>query len=368
MTRIITVDDLAAVVHTIGLDLFFDELLAALRRVLAEHDPATLVTQDRTGFSYDQPDLGLVEWMPAMDTGRRVSIKTVGYHPTNPVARRSPSVLATTSLYDTSDGRLVAVCEATVLTALRTGAASAVATDILARPDASVLGLVGCGAQAVAQVHALSRVRPITRVLAHDTDPSVARTLPDRLSGVVDGVEVELLDADSLGRLLAEADIICTCTTVEPGAGPVLPYGEHRPWLHVNAVGADFAGKVELPLDLLRNALVCPDVPAQCLMEGEAQRLDQRDLGPDLTSLARNAREFVGHRNRLTVFDSTGWALEDLVAAELLVHHCEHLGLGTMVDLQPSASDPYDPYQGLRPRADATRSCQTTTLTSGAEL
>lgn len=370
MTRLISVDDLAGVVAAVGLDAFLDELIAALGQTLGTHDPARLVTQDRTGFDYLSPTLGLIEWMPALDVGRRVSIKTVGYHPANPTASGTPSVLATTSLYDTADGRLAVICEATILTALRTGAASALATDVLASPEAAVLGVVGCGTQAVTQIHAISRVRPIAKVMAHDANPSVAATLARRLAPVVPGVEVELVDEHGLGRLLAEVDVLCTCTTVAPGTGPVVPEGEHRPWLHVNAVGADFAGKCELPPGLLRQAaLVCPDVPAQCLAEGEAQQLTAADLGPDLAALVRNRAEWEGHRSRLTVFDSTGWALEDLVAAELVAGHCERLGLGTVVELQPAATDPYDPYHRLlAPAGPAPRPTTQPTLMSGALL
>ena len=345
MTRIISATDVASLVRSVGLDNLIDELIGSLRGALETLDPLQLVTLDRAGYHYHEPELGLVEWMPAMDRGRRVSIKTVGYHPSNPTRRQAPSVLATTSLHDTVDGRLAAVCESTALTALRTGAASAVATDVLALTEASVVGVIGCGAQAVSQIPALSRVRPIERVIAYDTDAAVARSLADRLAPVVGHVAVEVVDEPGVGRLVAGSDILCTCTTVEPGAGPVMPEGEHRPWLHINAVGADFPGKCELPQALLLNALVCPDVPGQCLLEGEAQQLRQSDLGPDLATLARNAGEYRGYRGRLSVFDSTGWSLEDLVAAELVVDHCESLDIGTVVDLQPPTSDPYNPYE-----------------------
>jgi ornithine cyclodeaminase len=348
VTRIISVDDLAGVVRHVGLDALLDELIAALRVALETFDRQTLATPDRTGFHYLSPDIGLLEWMPAMDrVRRRVSIKTVGYHPTNPVRHCAPSVLATTSLYDTSNGRLDVICEATALTALRTGAASAIATDVLAPSDAAVLGVVGCGAQAMSQVHALTRVRPVTRLVAYDRDPAVAASFPRRLAAVVPGLEVELIGSDGLGRLMAEADILCTCTTVEPGAGPVIPESEHRPWLHINAVGADFPGKAEIPLRYLRDALVCPDVPGQCLVEGECQQLVGADLGPDLADLARNAAEYRRYRQLLTVFDSTGWALEDLVVAEVVTAHCQRLDLGTTIELQPVAIDPYDPYHRL---------------------
>ena len=356
MTRIIGVGDVAEVVREVGVNALMDALIERLGTSLARFDPGIVHTHDRTGFDYETPALGLVEWMPTLVVGERVAIKTVGYHPANPATRATPSVLATTSMYDTDDGRLTVVCEATILTALRTGAASALATRVLAPPEASTLGMVGCGAQAVAQIHALSRVRPIGRVLAFDTDPAVAASLRARLDGLdLDELTIDVVGPDQLGRLMAEVDVLCTATTVDPGAGPVVPESEYVPWLHINAVGADFPGKVELPTSYLADALVCPDVRAQCLAEGESQQLDPDELGPDLATIVRNAGEYERHQRMLTVFDSTGWAVEDLVVAELITEHALELGLGSEVDLQPAPGDPYDPYQplGLRERIAA---------------
>ena len=344
-TWILGTDGLAAVVDDVGIDALLDELIERLRGSLERHDPEQIETFDRTGFHYTKPDLGLVEWMPAMDLGRLVSVKMVGYHPSNPVERAVPSVLASTSLYDTSTGRLLALCEATFLTALRTGAASAVATDVLAVPDASTLGMVGCGAQAVTQIHAISRVRPIDRVIAFDTQHEVADTLSQRLP--ID-VRVDVIRGDEIGRLVGEADIVCTATTVGIGDPPVVPELPHRDWLHINAVGADFTGKRELADSYLERSVVCPDVVEQCLIEGECQGLDRDQLGPDLAALVKHAAEHRVHRDELTIFDSTGWALQDLVAAELMLDHARRCGAGIEVDLQPNPVDPYDPYEAVR--------------------
>lgn len=346
-TWILDLDGMSSVVDDVGLDALFDELIERLRDAFERHDPEQIATFDRTGFHYTKPDLGLVEWMPAMDLGRLVSIKTVGYHPSNPVERATPSVLASTSLHDTSTGRLLALCEATFLTALRTGSASAVATDVLAVPDAATIGMVGCGAQAVTQIHAITRVRPIQRVIAFDTQEEVAATLPARLAAL-DGVEIEVVDGTDLDRLVAEADIICTATTVGIGDPAVVPDLPHRPWVHINAVGADFAGKRELHPAWLERSLVCPDVIEQCLIEGECQQLRREQLGPDLAALVQGRDEFAAHRDRPTIFDSTGWALQDLIAAELMLDHARRLGAGIEVDLQPTPRDPYDPYEFLR--------------------
>ena len=173
-TRILTQQCLADLVTAVGLDAVLDDLIDRLRVALGSHDADAIETMPRDGFRYTKPDLGLIEWMPAMVLGSTVSIKTVGYHPTNPSERGVPTIMSTTSLHDTTDGRLLALCDSTLLTALRTGAASAIVSDILAIENATTLGVIGCGAQAVTQIHAISRVRPIDRVDAYDADPGVA--------------------------------------------------------------------------------------------------------------------------------------------------------------------------------------------------
>ena len=344
VTTLYDVDDLAEVLTHVGLDAFLDELIVAIRDAATNLDPAGTEHKMRAGFDHHHPEMGLVEWMPIHRVGSAVAVKTVGYHPENPRRRSLPSVLATIALYDTTTGHLRSLCEGTLLTALRTGAASAVATDVMARRGPVTLGIVGCGAQAVTQAHALSRVRTITRVIATDTDADVAATFASRLAGT--GAHVEVVGATEFAELVPAIDVLCTCTSVPIGEGPVVALDDARPDVHVNAVGADFPGKTELPLEFVRRALVVTDDLEQCLVEGESQRLDRHELGPDLAGLLAqiDAIDVSGP----TVFDSTGWSLEDLVAAELFVGHADRLGLGTPVELQAAPGDPYDPYASLR--------------------
>jgi ornithine cyclodeaminase len=342
-TRVLRAEDIGTILRVRGVDAVLDELIERLATALSTFAPDRIETPPRAGFVYDVPTPGLLEWMPALEVGRIAAVKTVGYHPANPTQRAQPSVVSTTSLYDPGSGRLLAVVDSTVLTALRTGAASAVASDVLAVDAPITVGVVGCGAQAVTQLHALSRVRTIDRVLVTDTDPAVAATLARRVRFLDRPVDV--VPPLLRGRILQVADVVCTATTVAVGAGPVLDDGEHRPWLHVNAVGADFPGKAELPASLLRRALVCPDLLSQCQAEGECQNLDARLLGPDLATLVQQRCHYQSYRGELTVFDSTGWALEDLVAAELALDHAADLGLGVSVGLHASTADPHDPYR-----------------------
>src|SRR5215213_4286417 len=344
-TRVLRADHIAQIIRVRGVDAVFDELIDRMTNAFAVYEASKVVTPTRDGFDYQLPTVGLLEWMPAMEVGRLVAVKTVGYHPANPVERTLPTVLASTSVYDPATGQLCALLEATLLTALRTGAASAVATDILAREGPVVVGLVGCGAQAVTQLHGIARVRPVERVIATDADPAVAAGFARRTRFI--DRPIQIVPLGQRARVLAEADVVCTATSVAVGAGPVLEDGEHRPWLHVNAIGSDFPGKQELPVSLLDRATICPDLLAQCLVEGELQRARGDRIGPDLATLVQQRARFEALRSGLTVFDSTGWALEDMVVAEMMLDHAAHLGLGTSIALRHASADPHDPYAAL---------------------
>ncbi|MEM9514462.1 MAG: ornithine cyclodeaminase family protein [Actinomycetota bacterium] len=341
-TLVLGAADVAAIVDQVGRDELIDLMIARLRARCAEHSAGTTEVRARDGFRYDKPDLGLVEWMPTHEAGGPVVVKMVGYHPANPVQRDLPSVIATSSMWDTDTGHLVALADATLLTALRTGAASALATDVLANDGPITLGIVGLGAQAVTQLHAISRVRSIERVIALDTDLDVAASFPQRVAFC--GVPVEVAEPERADTIAAEVDVLCTCTSVDLDAGPVIGDTTPRPGLHVNAVGADFPGKLELPGALLSDAFVVPDIVDQCVLEGECQQVPRERIGPPLAEIVRDQPEHRSRRNDVTVFDSTGWAVEDDVALRLLVECAQERGIGRRIPIEYLPTDPYDPY------------------------
>lgn len=355
-TLIIGRDDVAAIVAAVGLDSLMDEVIDRLTSAIVTFDDHVTHVRARDGFHYTQPETGLLEWMPVMQSGESTTVKMVGYHPDNPRVHQIPTILATISVYDTSSGHLRYLIDGTFLTAVRTGAASAVASRVLARPSSHVLGLVGCGAQAVTQAHALIRTFPIDRVLIHDVDPAALASLPERIRRILPpGVEVTAMP---LHLLMQTADIVCTATSIGIGEGPLFQDLPTKPWLHVNAVGSDFAGKYELPVELLRRALVSPDVLEQALVEGECQVLAAEEIGPSLAHVAAHPQSYRSWQDDLTVFDSTGWALEDQVAARVLTEHAARLGVGTAVAIEDIGPDPLDPYHmaaaaGAGPRTGA---------------
>lgn len=341
-TRIVAREHIAQIVAEVGLDALMDEMIERITAAIRDYDSSRTLVRERDGFHYTEPDVGLLEWMPVMHTAETTTIKVVGYHPSNPSRRNLPTILATISAYDTETGHLAGLVDGTFLTALRTGAASAVASRVLAIPDSRTLGLIGCGAQAVTQLHAQLRCFPIDRVLINDVDDRNMKTFPDRVAGVLPvGVEVE---ETTIEAILADADIATTSTSVGIGEGPLFDDAETKSWLHVNAVGSDFPGKVELPGAFLRRSLVCPDNREQANKEGECQQLEPEEIGPSLAELVAHPEAHLSDRYRTTVFDSTGWALEDRIGIRLLLHHANRLDLGVFLELEDVSDDPLNPY------------------------
>lgn len=351
-TRVLSVDDIRTIVTQVGLDALMDEMIARLTQAFATFDPATTIVPVRTGFNYTEPHVGLVEWMPLHQKYRQIVVKAVGYHPANPKAYGLPTVISTVSAYDPTSGHLTALIDGTFLTALRTGAASAIASRHLALPTSRVLGLIGAGAQAVTQLHALSRCFDLEQVLVFDSDPIVGQSFAKRVACLnLRGVDIRQVTVD---EIVAAADILCTATSVDVGDGPVFADQVVQPWLHINAVGADFPGKFELPLSLLERSFVSPDFREQAIIEGECQRLaNPADMGPELSQVVQQPTHYRAHQQGLTVFDSTGFALEDQVAMNMLLDYANQLAVGSWIALESAAAEVKNPYSFVTERAAA---------------
>lgn len=333
--------DIEKIVSETGFDALMDLLIARLREAILSLDSSQATIPVRDGLQYGQQN-GLLEWMPVYLEGQGAAIKIVGYHPTNPNQRNLPSVISSIGVYDTQSGHLLGLVDGTFLTALRTGAMTAIASQVLAKPDSRRLCLVGCGAQAVTQVHALSRIYQFERIYAYDIDSATVASLESRLSFL--GMPIQVIKAAELEDALQVSDIVCTATSAAPGSGAVIEDFNGVNGLHVNAVGSDFIGKVELPLSMLKRGCVVPDFREQAMREGECQQLSPTEVGPDLLELLQQSERYSHLRNELTVFDSTGWAFADYVNANLFIELAHELKVGTRMQLECIPTDSKNPY------------------------
>jgi ornithine cyclodeaminase/alanine dehydrogenase-like protein (mu-crystallin family) len=248
--------------------------------------------------------------------------------PGNRALHGLPTIQGVISLHDATDGVLLAVLDSMEITTLRTAAATAVAARCLARIDARVITVLGCGIQGRSQLLALSRVRSVEQVFAWDLEPSVAEHYAVEMTRTI-GCEVRSV---AEYRAAANAsDIVVTCT---PSRQPLLSASDVPPGCFVAAVGADNEDKQELAPDLLARSVVVVDVLEQCARIGDlhhalasaAMRHD--DVHAELADVVSGRRPGRRSASEITVFDSTGTALEDVAAAVLVYQRAVDAGRG----------------------------------------
>lgn len=260
----------------------------------------------------------------------RSAVKIVSVFPGN-VRRNKPVISGIVALFDGETGAPLAVMDASVFTAIRTGAASGAATAALARPDARVLAVIGAGAQAPYQALTVGSVRPIERIHLYNRTPSRAEDMARWLQERRPDIDVSVFAR--VDQAVAEADVICTATSAQE---PVL-FGEHlKPGVHVNAVGSFRPNMRELDREVLRRAsrLFVEIKDAAWEESGEvADAFEAGILGADdLVEIgAVLAGDAPGRRDadEITVFKSTGIAAQDLHAAARLFDRAEKEDIGT---------------------------------------
>lgn len=249
-----------------------------------------------------------------------VGVKWISVYPDN-VSRNLPAVNGTLLLSDASTGCLRAILEANVLTALRTGAAGALATRLLASPSATRLLLVGAGVQSAYQLSCHLALRPWTTVSVWSPDDSESERFVARHRANLkkNHPRTCLVPVRSLESAVRSAQVICTCT---PSRKPLIRNEWVAPGTHINAIGADAPGKQELETALVRRAKVVVDDWEQASHSGEInvacsqRKLKKSRTWGDLGGLLVSRRRVRTRREDVTVFDSTGLAIQDMIMAD----------------------------------------------------
>jgi alanine dehydrogenase len=259
----------------------------------------------------------------ATDDWEAAGIKWVNSHPDNPANHDLPTVMAAMIYSDPKTAFPLAMLDGTTLTRLRTGAAAAVATRHLAREDATSLGLVGAGIQSYAQLEAIATVCPVETVVVSDPNDAAVAAFLERYGDTYDVREGSVAEAGA-------CDVVSTTT---PVTDPVVhEVGDHT---HVNAMGADAAGKHEIADGILREAKLVIDDYAQCTHSGEINVpwgrgvLDDADIHAELGGVVTGRKEGRTPADGVTVFDSTGLAIQDVAAAHVVYEHATEHDIGT---------------------------------------
>jgi alanine dehydrogenase len=258
-----------------------------------------------------------------------LGLKAGGYWPGN-LGAGLGNHQSSTLLFDPDTGRASALVSANYLTGVRTGAASAIATRYLARPDSSVLGIIGAGVQAQYQLRATLAVRPIRSV--HAWNPSAENLAA--LGRLVEQLGLAFTAESSCEAVASKADVLITVT---PSKQALVEASWVRPGTHINAMGADTRGKQELDPLLVAQAAVFVDEAAQALTIGECQHAFEAGLVTERSFRASIGEVIAGLRqgrrsdSEITLFDGTGVALQDLAVADLAVRMAARRQVGSVV-------------------------------------
>jgi alanine dehydrogenase len=272
--------------------------------------------------------------MPCYVRGREeAAVKCVNVHPQNPIEHELPTVMAIIELIDPETGFPLAVMDGTWVTDMRTGASAGVATKYLARPDAEILGIIGAGRQACTQLMAMNEVMKIEKAKVYCRTCSTRSNFAKNATEIYD-FEVEAVDSPQ--KAVEDVDVIVTTT---PSRKPLIKSEWIRPGTHINAMGADAPSKQELETSLLQEAKIVIDSWEQAKHSGEINVpvsqgvLKRKDIHAKLGEIIIGKK--VGREeDEITIFDSTGLAVQDAVTAWQIYRKALEKGVGTKFNFQ----------------------------------
>ncbi|HEY3324667.1 MAG TPA: L-serine ammonia-lyase, iron-sulfur-dependent, subunit alpha [Planctomycetota bacterium] len=275
---------------------------------------------------------GTVLYMPAYLPGAELLVvKVVSLFSHNP-AKGLPLIHALVMVNDASTGRPLAVMDGERLTAVRTAAASGVATDLLARRDAAVAAIFGAGVQGRAQLEAVCAVRTIRKAYVFDADAARAeaycREMAEKLS-------LEVVAARS-PSVLREVDVVCTVTTSRT---PVFAHADVKPGAHINAIGAYKPAEREIPGETVCAARLVVDQRESCLAEAGDIVIPLRNglitsehISAEIGEIAAGQKPGRSSQNEITLFKSVGNAVQDAAVAAKVIEKA-HNKFGTEVQV-----------------------------------
>lgn len=293
-----------------GLDL--KEVNRAVEQAFADHGKDLVQMPPKMYVTLPQGDFRTMPaYLPSLGIA---GVKIVNVHTGNP-SRGLPTVMALTIILDIPTGKPEAIINATQLTDMRTGAAGAIAAKYLSPKQEVVLGVVGTGRQALAQVSAIGQEIMIKEIRVWSRNPVHA----ERFSSSTKGIECH---SASLERT-SDCDVLVTTT---PSKDPIVRSDWVHEGTHINAIGADAPGKEELEPALLSRARVFVDDMVQAVHSGEINVPIKKGLFSQEKIAGTLGEVVIGKKGRkgpdeITIFDSTGLAIQDLAIAKIAMMH-----------------------------------------------
>ena len=248
------------------------------------------------------------------------AVKIVNVHPDNPIKNNIPTVMAVIILIDPATGAPIAIMGGKTITAMRTGAAGSIAAKYLARNDSKTIGLVGAGAQARTQLMSLLEVyKKLEEVRVWSRTEETKKNFVTKMQQAY-GNLIQVIPAASIRKAVEGADIVVTTT---PSRKPLVMNDMVSAGMHINCIGADAVGKEELDPNILKRAKIVVDDWAQASHSGEINVplsrgiITKDNIWAEIGEIVAGLKPGRQRQDEITVFTSTGLAVQDAVTAKI---------------------------------------------------
>ncbi len=314
--------------------LTMEDAIKAVEDVFKEKNLGRVQTPLKTFLFYEKYN-GDHRFMPAyLEKLDIAGVKIVNTYPENRKKYGLPTVAGIIVLATPKTGEILAILDATWITVVKTAAASAVATKYLARNNSETLGLVGAGLQAIAHIEALAQVMKLKKVKVWSRTRETAEKFLQRMTKQCS--EIRFSMAKDVKEAVKDSDVVATIT---PSRQPVVMVDWVKLGTHINAMGADAPGKQELDPEILKKAKIVVDDLEHSSHSGEinvplAQGIiSEEDIYGEIGEIALGRKPGRASTNEITVFASTGVAIQDIAVAEVVYRKAVTRGFGTKIDL-----------------------------------
>jgi ornithine cyclodeaminase/alanine dehydrogenase len=326
MPLILTRDDVIKV-------LDMADCMDAMEKAFAELANGTAVLPLRIGIT---PPDGLSLYMPAYLKGMgALACKVVTVYKNNPKKYNLPTTIGKVLLQNPETGEVICIMDGGYLTAIRTGAASGVATKYLARSAADqIAGIFGAGVQAKSQLWAVAVARKLARVYVYDV---VKEAVDKFVSEMSTKLNLEIIPAESSEQILQKADIVCTATS---SATPIFDGSNVRPGTHINGIGSHSPNARELDTAIIKRSKIVADSFEACLKEAgdimipiQEGAISDKHMHAELGEIVTGKKPARANDSEITLFKSNGLAIQDAATAKLVYEKARSIGIGKEINI-----------------------------------
>ncbi|MBU1320019.1 MAG: ornithine cyclodeaminase family protein [candidate division Zixibacteria bacterium] len=313
--------------------LEMSDCMIVVEKAFAELANGTAVLPLRTSIT---PPDGLSLYMPAyLKELGALACKVVTVYKNNPSKHKMPTVIGKVLVQDPATGDVICIMDGGYLTAVRTGAASGVATKYLARKDkGQVAGIFGAGVQAKMQLWAVAEARELSKALVFDISNDAVKNFANEMGSKLN---IDVVIAKSSDQVLAESDIICAATS---SATPIFDGSKVRDGAHINGIGSHTPNARELDTVIVKRSKFIADSFEACLKEAgdimipiQEGAVDKSHMVAELGEIVTGKKPARSNDSEITLFKSNGLAIQDVAAAKLVYDKALEKGIGQSVDI-----------------------------------